>query len=102
MGLIFENLIRRFNELANETAGDHFTPREVIRLMVGVLFYRDDDLLAKPGTRPATSSIPPAVRAGCWLRLRTTFVSITRTRSSTSTGRTTTRGPTRPPRPTCS
>ena len=34
MGLIFENLIRRFNELANETAGDHFTPREVIRLMV--------------------------------------------------------------------
>src|ERR1035438_6930328 len=33
MGLIFENLIRRFNELANETAGDHFTPREVIRLM---------------------------------------------------------------------
>lgn len=38
MGLIFENLIRRFNELANETAGDHFTPREVIRLMVNLLF----------------------------------------------------------------
>jgi type I restriction enzyme M protein len=38
MGLIFENLIRRFNELANETAGDHFTPREVIRLMVDLLF----------------------------------------------------------------
>ena len=38
MGLIFENLIRRFNELANETAGDHFTPREVIRLMVNILF----------------------------------------------------------------
>jgi type I restriction-modification system DNA methylase subunit len=34
MGLIFENLIRRFNELANETAGDHFTPREIIRLDV--------------------------------------------------------------------
>lgn len=50
MGLIFENLIRRFNELANETAGDHFTPREVIRLMVHVLFYHDDDLLATPGT----------------------------------------------------
>ena len=50
MGLIFENLIRRFNELANETAGDHFTPREVIRLMVGILFYQDDDLLSKPGT----------------------------------------------------
>src|SRR5205809_3462774 len=38
MGLIFENLIRRFNELANETAGDHFTPREVIRLMVVIFF----------------------------------------------------------------
>ena len=50
MGLIFENLIRRFNELANETAGDHFTPREVIRLMVNILFIEDDDLLATPGT----------------------------------------------------
>jgi type I restriction enzyme M protein len=50
MGLIFENLIRRFNELANETAGDHFTPREVIRLMVNILFINDDDLLATPGT----------------------------------------------------
>ena len=50
MGLIFENLIRRFNELANETAGDHFTPREVIRLMVSILFINDDRLLATPGT----------------------------------------------------
>ena len=50
MGLVFENLIRRFNELANETAGDHFTPREVIRLMVSILFIEDDELLATPGT----------------------------------------------------
>jgi type I restriction enzyme M protein len=50
MGLIFENLIRRFNELANETAGDHFTPREVIRLMVNLLFIYDDQLLATLGT----------------------------------------------------
>jgi type I restriction enzyme M protein len=50
MGLIFENLIRRFNELANETAGDHFTPREVIRLMVNLLFMHDDKLLATAGT----------------------------------------------------
>jgi len=50
MGLIFENLIRRFNELANETAGDHFTPREVIQLMVNILFINDDELLATPGT----------------------------------------------------
>lgn len=50
MGLLFEDLIRRFNEQANETAGDHFTPREVIRLMVNLLFMHDDDLLRKPGT----------------------------------------------------
>src|SRR5688572_20426337 len=51
MGLIFENLIRRFNELANETAGDHFTPREVIRLMVNVLFIHDDKLLTSEAVR---------------------------------------------------
>ena len=45
MGLIFENLIRRFNELANETAGDHFTPREIIKLMVNLLFIDDDNFL---------------------------------------------------------
>ena len=49
MGHIFENLIRRFNELANETAGDHFTPRDVIQLMVSILFVEDDQLLATPG-----------------------------------------------------
>ncbi|MCP4396962.1 MAG: SAM-dependent DNA methyltransferase [bacterium] len=49
MGLLFEDLIRRFNEAANETAGDHFTPREVIRVMVDILFDPDDDILTKPG-----------------------------------------------------
>ena len=49
MGSLFEDLIRRFNEAANETAGDHFTPREVIRLMVDILFSPDDDILTKPG-----------------------------------------------------
>ena len=62
MGLIFENLIRRFNELANETAGDHFTPREVIRLMVSILFIEDDDLLATPGT--ARTLLDPACGTG--------------------------------------
>ena len=62
MGLIFENLIRRFNELANETAGDHFTPREVIRLMVNILFIDDDDLLATPGT--ARTLLDPACGTG--------------------------------------
>jgi len=49
MGLLFEDLIRRFNEAANETAGDHFTPREVIQLMVDVLFAPDDAMLTTPG-----------------------------------------------------
>lgn len=42
MGQIFEDLVRRFNEQANEEAGDHFTPREVIRLMVNLLFMDED------------------------------------------------------------
>ncbi|MDS4029519.1 MAG: class I SAM-dependent DNA methyltransferase, partial [Candidatus Contendobacter sp.] len=49
MGLIFEDLIRRFNEAANETAGDHFTPREVIRLMVNLLLEPDSHLLTTEG-----------------------------------------------------
>lgn len=50
MGLLFEDLIRKFNEAANETAGDHFTPREVIRLMVDILFNADDEILSVPHT----------------------------------------------------
>jgi type I restriction enzyme M protein len=49
MGYIFEELIRKFAEQSNETAGEHFTPREVIRLMVNLLFVEDDDALSKPG-----------------------------------------------------
>jgi type I restriction enzyme M protein len=49
MGLVFEDLIRRFNEASNETAGDHFTPRDVIRLMVDLLFEPDRDVLHKKG-----------------------------------------------------
>jgi type I restriction enzyme M protein len=49
MGAVFEELIRKFAELSNETAGEHFTPREVIRLMVNLLFIEDDDMLTKPG-----------------------------------------------------
>lgn len=49
MGLIFEELIRKFAEISNETAGEHFTPREVIRLMVNLIFIEDDEILAKPG-----------------------------------------------------
>jgi len=49
MGYIFEELIRRFNEASNEEAGDHFTPREVIRLMVNLLFMPDGDILTTKG-----------------------------------------------------
>lgn len=46
MGAVFEELIRKFAEISNETAGEHFTPREVIRLMVNLLFIEDDDVLS--------------------------------------------------------
>ncbi len=49
MGAVFEELIRKFAELSNETAGEHFTPREVIRLMVNLIFIEDDEALTKPG-----------------------------------------------------
>ena len=50
MGYLYEELIRKFSELSNETAGEHFTPREVIRLMVNLLFIDDaDDILTRPG-----------------------------------------------------
>ena len=49
MGTVFEELIRKFAELSNETAGEHFTPREVIRLMVNLIFAEDDEVLSKPG-----------------------------------------------------
>jgi len=49
MGYIFEELIRKFAEASNETAGEHFTPREVIRLMVNLLFVDDSEALTKKG-----------------------------------------------------
>lgn len=48
MGYVFEDFVRRFNEQANEEAGDHFTPREVIQLMVNVIFHYDQNELIKP------------------------------------------------------
>jgi type I restriction enzyme M protein len=49
MGSVFEELIRKFAEASNETAGEHFTPREVIRLMVDLLFIEDEETLTKKG-----------------------------------------------------
>jgi type I restriction enzyme M protein len=49
MGYLYEELVRRFSELSNETAGEHFTPREVIRLMVNLLFIEDEAILTRTG-----------------------------------------------------
>ena len=48
MGDVFEELVRRFNEQANEEAGDHFTPREVIHLMAQLVYTEEEDVY-KPG-----------------------------------------------------
>ena len=49
MGYMFEEIIRKFAEISNETAGEHFTPREVIKLMVNLLFMDDRDTLTQKG-----------------------------------------------------
>jgi type I restriction enzyme M protein len=63
MGAVFEELIRKFAELSNETAGEHFTPREVIRLMVNLLFIEDDDVLT-PGTAVVRTIYDPTAGTG--------------------------------------
>ena len=67
MGLVFEELIRRFAELSNETAGEHYTPREVIRLMVNLLFIADDDALTQAGI--VRSIYDPAAGTGGMLSI---------------------------------
>lgn len=62
MGYIFEELIRKFNETNNEEAGEHFTPREIIRLMVELLMSRDKEKLEKPGI--ITTVYDPACGTG--------------------------------------
>jgi type I restriction enzyme M protein len=49
MGKVFEELIRRFAESSNETAGEHFTPRDIVHLTTSLVFMEDDDALTKPG-----------------------------------------------------
>jgi type I restriction enzyme M protein len=63
MGLVFEELIRKFAEISNETAGEHFTPREVIRLMVNLLFVEDDDILT-PGKAIVRTIYDPTAGTG--------------------------------------
>ena len=73
MGLVFEDLIRRFNEAANETAGDHFTPREVIQLMVNLLLEPDTRVLTQAGVivticDPACGTGGMLAEAQNWIR----------------------------------
>ncbi|RDI98924.1 SAM-dependent DNA methyltransferase [Dyella solisilvae] len=63
MGLVFEELIRKFAELSNETAGEHFTPREVIRLMVNLIFIEDNDVLT-PGNAVVRTIYDPTAGTG--------------------------------------
>lgn len=67
MGYIFEELIRRFNEASNEEAGDHFTPREVIRLMVDILFDPDSGTLTTKGI--VKTMLDPAMGTGGMLSI---------------------------------
>ena len=86
MGYVFEHLIRKFAEDSNETAGEHFTPREVIELMVNLLIAPDADTIT--GTaRSSTSSTPPAGPAACSPRRPTTSSPSTRTPRSTCSAR---------------
>jgi type I restriction enzyme M protein len=63
MGAVFEELIRKFAEISNETAGEHFTPREVIRLMVDLLFIEDNDVLT-PGNAVVRTIYDPTAGTG--------------------------------------
>ncbi len=62
MGYIFEELLRKFNEMSNETAGEHYTPREVIKLMVALLL--DEDSEALRGQAPVREVYDPAAGTG--------------------------------------
>jgi type I restriction enzyme M protein len=72
MGLVYEELIRKFAELSNETAGEHFTPREVIRLMVDLLFVEDNDVLSQPGI--VRTLFDPACGTGGMLSVAAEYV----------------------------
>jgi type I restriction enzyme M protein len=73
MGAVFEELIRKFAEISNETAGEHFTPREVIRLMVNLLFIEDDDVLT-PGNAVVRTIYDPTAGTGGMLSVAGEFL----------------------------
>jgi len=67
MGHVFEELLRKFSEMSNETAGEHYTPREVIRLMVNLLFVEDTKALT--GQKPVRTLYDPACGTGGMLSI---------------------------------
>jgi len=72
MGIIFEELIRMFAEASNETAGEHFTPRDIVRLTTSLLFATDDELLTKPGI--VRSLYDPTAGTGGFLTSGTEYI----------------------------
>ncbi|SUD86434.1 Probable type I restriction enzyme BthVORF4518P M protein [Ralstonia mannitolilytica] len=73
MGLVFEELIRKFAEISNETAGEHFTPREVIRLMVNLLFVEDSEELT-PGNAVVRTIYDPTAGTGGMLSVASEYL----------------------------
>jgi len=72
MGYVFEELIRRFNEQSNENPGEHFTPREVVRLMVRLVLNGDKDLISQPGVM--RTIYDPACGTGGMLSVAKTYI----------------------------
>ena len=72
MGYVFEELIRKFAEQSNETAGEHFTPREIIRLMVNLLFIEDRKMLTQKGI--VKTMYDPACGTGGMLSIAEQYV----------------------------
>ncbi len=72
MGLLFEELIRKFSEQSNETAGEHFTPRDIVRLTTSLLFALDDDVLTKPSV--VRSLYDPTAGTGGFLSSGTEYI----------------------------
>ncbi|KKH45971.1 class I SAM-dependent DNA methyltransferase [Methanosarcina sp. 1.H.A.2.2] len=72
MGYIFEELLRKFNESMNENPGEHFTPREIIAMMVHLLFYQDKDTLSQ--SCPVRTVYDPACGTGGMLTVSKDYV----------------------------
>jgi len=82
MGLVFEELIRRFAESSNETAGEHFTPRDIVRLTTSLVFTNDDDALTQSGL--VRSIYDPTAGTGGFLSSGMEYVLVLNNKASLS------------------